>query len=166
MPVGEVERIPLAGLDGVSRAHVAAGVVVALALALRRLVDELLRLGEASLLQVDVLEPFQAVVVRLRPLLRQRVRRFVRARGVVPHAELQEDVRRHVQRVRRVGGDLRVAARGAQSQRRVHRIVVGVDEVVQHAGMVGMCGEERLEDRRGADLLARIDFVASLRAED
>ncbi len=48
----------------------------------------------------------------------------------------------------------------------MQRIVVRVDEVVQRAGMIAALGEDRLEQGRGADALARVDFVAPDGAED
>ena len=49
------------------------------------------------------------------PLLRQRPRLLVGLRGLGPHAELHEDVRRHVKRVRRAPGDRGVTLRGAEA---------------------------------------------------
>ena len=173
---GEVERAPVAALDRVARLHRLARVPLAhpFALLRRDLVEQPPRVGGTPLLQIDVLQPRQAVEVALvargvlarDPLLRQRPRLLVRLRGLGPHAELHEDVRRHVQRVRRARGDRGVTLRGAEAERRVQRIVVGVDEVVQRAGMIAALGDDRLEQRRGADALARVDFVAPDGAED
>ena len=46
------------------------------------------------------------------------------------------------------GRDLRVTAGGGQAELRQLRLVVGVDQVVGHAGMVGLDGEEFFQDRR------------------
>ena len=53
-----------------------------------------------------------------------------------------------MQGVRGHGRDLRVTAGGGQAELGELRLVVGVDQVVGHAGMVGLGGEELLQDRR------------------
>jgi hypothetical protein len=55
-----------------------------------------------------------------------------------PHAEREEDVRRHVLRVIGAGRDDGVALRGIQADGRVDRIVEGVNDVVRRAGMLGL----------------------------
>src|SRR5208337_4227619 len=60
----------------------------------------------------------------------------IRLDGVVPHPQGKEDVRGHVLRMRGCRRNLAIKTRGAQSERRVYRIVVGVNEVVQRARMV------------------------------
>ncbi len=54
---------------------------------------------------------------------------------------------RHVLGVSGVGCDLGVGARGAQPQGRVDRVVIGVDQIVSGAGVVGVAIEELLGDR-------------------
>ena len=49
--------------------------------------------------------------------------------------------------------ELGVDARRAQPERRVHRVVVGVDQVVRRAGVVRVGGEHLLGDRALADRL-------------
>ena len=64
--------------------------------------------------------------------------------------EGDEDVRRHVLRVTGRRRDAGIRPRGPQPERRVNRIVVGVNQIVRRAGMVRVIAEHRLEDRRGA----------------
>ena len=80
--------------------------------------------------------------------LRRRRRARVGRDRILPGADAREDVRGHVQRVRRRGRDARVAARRGQALLRDRRRVVAVDQVVRHARMVGVLGELLLEDRR------------------
>ena len=88
---------------------------------------------------------------RRRPGSRARAaprRRVVLARGrrrcevgldrLLPVAHAREGVRRHVQRVRRGGRDLRVAARGVERAGRQRRRVVAVNDVVREPGMIGL----------------------------
>lgn len=53
-----------------------------------------------------------------------------------------------MQRVRCRGRDVGIAPRRRQPLLGERRIIIAVDEVIDDAGMVGMPGEERLEDRR------------------
>ena len=55
---------------------------------------------------------------------------------VVPHPELHEDVRRHVERVRGGRRDLRIRARGGQREDRVIGIVERVNDVMRGARML------------------------------
>ena len=59
----------------------------------------------------------------------------------------RERVRRHVQRVRCRGRDLGVAARGFDRLGRERRDVVGVNDVVHEAGMIGLGRCQPFEDR-------------------
>lgn len=134
-----------------------------------------LRLGEDSLdltvateLELRVGQPEVAVEVPLAlrlgggplPLDRYLPRIPVRPRRFGEPAELDEDVGRHVQRVGR-GGDPAIAKRRPQAEGGMDRIVVRVDEVVQHAVMVRVAGKHRLEERRGlhgsAEVVAELD---------
>ena len=67
-----------------------------------------------------------------------------------PHAECEKDVRCHVLGVTRVRGDLRVAQRCAQPERRVIRIVVTMDEIMEQAGVLTMIHPRLLEHGRCA----------------
>jgi len=96
------------------------------------------------------------------PLLRGAGRRQVRLDRLRPHAEAREDVRWHVQRVRRGRRDLRVGARRGQRQLRELGIVERVDHVVRDARMVGFEREQPVEDLRRL-LLARIGLVRRIR---
>ena len=69
-------------------------------------------------------------------------------------AEPGEDVRRHVQRVRRGRGDFRIAAGRPKARLGKPWRVIAMDQVVRHARMVRLLGEDRLEDRCGALLFA------------
>ena len=108
------------------------------------------RLVVAALLQIGVEQPVQAVEIGLRPIRRGLPRGLVRGGGLRPHPELQEDVRRHVQRVGRRRRDLGVAPRGRQSQDGVVRVVERVEDVVRRARMVGFLAVDLLGDRGGA----------------
>ena len=57
-----------------------------------------------------------------------------------------------MQGVRSRGRDLRVTAGGGQSELRQLRLVIGVNQVMRHAGMVGFDGEEFFQ--HGGGLLA------------
>jgi hypothetical protein len=63
-----------------------------------------------------------------------------------------ENMRRHVQGVRSRGSDLRVTASGGQSELRQLRLVVGVNQIMRDAGMVGLDGKQLLQN--GGGLLA------------
>ncbi len=67
---------------------------------------------------------------------------------VLPEADAGEDVRWHVQGVGSCGRDLRIAAGCGQAELRELRLVVGMDQVMGHAGMLGLSGEEFLQNRR------------------
>ncbi len=107
------------------------------------------------LLQVRVLKPLEAVEVVIRagriaprdPRARRRPCALVGGRDVVPPADLQEDVGRHVERVLGVGSDRGVRARRLEAARSELRIVVGVDQVVGRAGVVGVGAEDLLGER-------------------
>ncbi len=64
-----------------------------------------------------------------------------------------EGVGRHVERVRGVRRDLRVAPGRLQALLGEGWVVVGVDQVVRHAGMVGVLVEQRLQDLRRPQLV-------------
>ena len=114
------------------------------------------RVGVASALHVGVEEEIHGVELvafathaHSSGFARGRDRGEVGVDIVLPEADAGEDVRRHVQGVRRGGRDLRVAAGGGQSELRELRLIVGVDQVVGHAGMVGLGGEKFFENRGG-----------------
>jgi hypothetical protein len=117
------------------------------------------------LLQVPVLKPRQRVeifaparqLLGLRQIDSGLEGHDVRRHDVVPHPELDEDVRRHVQRVRGGRRDLGIGARGVETQNRVIRIVERVDDVVRGARMLRIALEDLLRDRRG---LHRVACVA------
>ena len=75
-------------------------------------------------------------------------------------AEPREDVRRHVERVRRRRRDAGVAPRGREPPVRDGREVVAVDEVVRDAGMLRLLGEHLLEDAGGLQRLHDATEVA------
>ena len=78
--------------------------------------------------------------------LGRQVRGAVAFDHLRPQAETREDVRRHVQRMRHRGGNGGVGARIGQAFLGQFGIVVGVDQVVRHAGVVGIFLEQRLEN--------------------
>ena len=96
----------------------------------------------------------EAVVSRSEPLALGPVhgglpRRFVGGHRGLPHAEGEEDVRRHVQGVDRRGSDRGVDAGRSHTEGGVHRIVVTVNQVVRGAGMLRILREDLLDHRRG-----------------
>ena len=77
-----------------------------------------------------------------------------------PIAHAREDMRRHVQRVRGVRRDIRIAQCRRQPFLRERREIVGVNEIVGHARMVRMLGKLRFENcsrlqRPGIGLVGR-----------
>src|SRR5579859_1896660 len=60
----------------------------------------------------------------------------IRGHHVLPHTELDEDVRRHMQGMRRCGRDSSVHARGRERENCMIRIVEGVDDEVSSTRMV------------------------------
>ena len=92
------------------------------------------------------------------PLLRRPRRGEVRLDRLLPHAQASEDVGRHVQRVGRGGGNLRVGASRRQRQRSELGIIEGVDHVMGDPGVSRLQGEHAIEDLRGV-LLPRIRLV-------
>ena len=118
-------------------------------------VENLLRRGILGGLQIRVhlvvprMQRFAGVV----PLHRDVVRPDVRVDRFLPRADAGERVRRHVERVRRVGREVRVLARIWQRARRERRYVVAVNQVMRHAGMIGFDRVELLQNRRGFELV-------------
>ena len=84
---------------------------------------------------------------------------------VLPQPDAGEDVRRHVQGVRSRGRDLRVAAGSRQAQLGQLRLVVGMNQIVGHTGMVGLSGEEFLQNRRGSLAIRESRVVMRLGSE-
>ena len=84
---------------------------------------------------------------RLHVVVRNLPRVLVGRRRFVPVSQAREDVRGHVIRVRHRGGRLGVGARGGQTRFGVNGIVVGVNEVVQHARMLLVVRVDRFEER-------------------
>jgi hypothetical protein len=56
-------------------------------------------------------------------------------------------MRRHVQRMRSGGSDLRISAGGRQAELRQLWLVIAVDQVMHNSGMIGLGGEQLLQDR-------------------
>ena len=79
--------------------------------------------------------------------------RPVRLDRVLPVAKSREDVRGHVKGVGRVGRDARVSAGRAETLRGDRREVVAVDQVVRHAGVIRLLGEDRLQNGSGLQLV-------------
>jgi len=79
--------------------------------------------------------------------------------GFVPHAEGKEDMRGHVLSVRRGTGDLAVNAGGAQTERRVDGVVIGVDQIVDSPWVLRIFGEHLLGNGGGAHVRGVIAFA-------
>ena len=85
--------------------------------------------------------------------------RDIRRDRAVPQAKPGEDMRRHVQRMRRGRRDLRVGTRCRQSSLRQLGTVIGKGQIVRHAGMIRLAPPDRLQDI-GGTLLSRGRMVA------
>ena len=92
------------------------------------------------------------LVVEILGFLRDTRRFGVRGDGFAPIADAREDVRRHVLGMGRRRRDLGVASRSLEALLGDRRIVVEVDQVVRHAGMLRLTLGDRLEDRRALEL--------------
>ena len=77
----------------------------------------------------------------------------VRIDRLLPVANAREDVRGHVQGVRRIGRHLRVAPCGRQALLGQRRRVVEVNEIVRDTRMVWLPIPDLLEDRRTLELI-------------
>ena len=130
-------------------------------------VRDLARLVVLSSLQVGVLQVIHGVqrVERGRsregpsdPRLRRPGRGDVRVDRLLPHPQAGEDVRGHVQRVRRRGRNLGVRARRRQRHLGEFGVVERVDHVMGDPGMLGFNRQEAIEDRRRL-LLPRVGLV-------
>ena len=89
----------------------------------------------------------------------------VRGDGIVPQPQPREDVRRHVQRMRRIRRDRGVRARRLEAQLGQGRVVHAVNDVVRHAGMVPMAWQQLVENL-AALLLPRIRLVGRVEVTD
>ena len=69
---------------------------------------------------------------------------------------------RHVHRMRRRGSDLAVVPGGCQPIRRQQRCVAGVNDVVHDSRMIGIFGEQRIEDRHGPVLRRQAGVIRCL----
>ena len=117
-------------------------------------IDELLGIGFAAALQIGVDQEVHGVeLVAFAAhahgggLARSRDGGEIGIDVVLPEADAGEDVRRHVQRMRRGRSDLRIAAGGRNSELRQLRLVVAVDQIMRHARMIGLGGEELFKNR-------------------
>jgi len=88
------------------------------------------------LLQIGILQPEQGMIGMLTLLCSHANRCLVCSYCVVPEPEGEKDVRCHVLRVRSRGRNFRIEACRSETQRCVHRIIVGVYQVMQRARMV------------------------------
>ena len=105
---------------------------------------------------VVVLLGFGQSVAGLPEAVGRLVGGIVRAHHLFPHSVLDEDMGGHVEGVGRIGRDLRVAIGSLQGQRRVNRIVEGVDDVVGRPGVVRVLAEDLAGDGAGAHAAAEI----------
>ena len=161
--VRDLARLPLLRLHDVAGPHQGHSALPAalVAGALHQVVefrDPLAGLRVVASLQVAVLPPVQRMdhvadaLARIPERYRGLVGRVVRLRHAVPHAALDEDVRRHVPGVGNGGRDVGEAIGRRQRQRRVHRIVEGVDDVVGRARVIRIALEDAERDRSGQDV--------------
>ena len=109
---------------------------------------------------VDRVQDLVAALVGARGLLGARVRR----RRVFPRADARENVRRHVQRVRRRRRDLRVRPRGGEPFLGERRKVVAVDQEMRDARMVRILRQQRLEELRRLERL-RVGLIVQIGGE-
>jgi len=72
---------------------------------------------------------------------------------VLPVADAGEDVRRHVQSMRRAGGDLGIAPGGIEAFLRDGRSVVEMNQIMRHARMLRLTLEDRLQNGRPFELI-------------
>ena len=70
----------------------------------------------------------------------------VRIDRILPQAQPRENVRRHVQGVRRRGRDPGITPRGRKRQNRQLRRIVAVDHVVRDARMVRLLRQNAIQD--------------------
>ena len=124
------------------------------------------RIRNPALLQIAILQPLVVVSAHgrrsscfLASLVHHRHRRLVGLDFIFPHAKGQENVRGHVLRMTGIGRNLRIDARGAQSERRMDRVIVAMNQVVDHAGMVRMLSENLFEHRSRAHIGGKIASV-------
>ena len=85
--------------------------------------------------------------------------------GFPPHPQRHENVGRHVQRVRGCWRNLGVDPRRAQAERRVNRIIVGVNQVMDRAGVPGILSEDLFSDAGRTHIGSKISLPVG-RAED
>jgi hypothetical protein len=72
----------------------------------------------------------------------------VRIDRLLPQPKTGEDVRGHVQRMRHIGRDLRIADRSVQARLGKLRRIVAVDQVVDDTGMIRLLGPDLVEYQR------------------
>ena len=80
---------------------------------------------------------------------------------LLPHAQGGEDVRRHMERMRRRRRQRRISPRRRQPFHRDRRVVVGVNDVMHDSGMIGLCRLQLFEDASGFQL-TRVGLVAEV----
>src|ERR1051325_8163519 len=83
--------------------------------------------------------------------LRGARRGRVRGDRFLPMADSREDMRRHMEGMRRSRGDFGVALGGIESLLGDGRVVVEMDQVMSDAGMPRLPLEDRLEERRALE---------------
>jgi hypothetical protein len=89
----------------------------------------------------------------------------IRLNRLVPQTQSCEDMRWHVERMRRFRSDFRVAPRGRQRENRKLGRIVAVDQVVNDARMVRLLRQDTVQDL-GRLLLAGIGLVGRRRSCD
>jgi hypothetical protein len=81
-----------------------------------------------------------------------RIGREVSLDCILPHAQRQKDMRRHVQRVRCGRFERGIAARCGKAPRRDRRIIITVNKQMSYSRVVRQCRRELLEDRGRLEL--------------
>ncbi len=99
------------------------------------------------------------------PGTRRGQRGEIRIDGLLPRSHLDEDVRRHVQGMDRRRRNLGVAPSCCQRAVGQHGVVIGVDNVMSHAWMIGRLSEDFFQDGAGF-LLVSVAGVAWRRVRD
>jgi hypothetical protein len=139
------------GIDIVRRLHVGVGRSLT-----RTRVNHRPGRIQSSLLEVAIGEPGLAVAAgRWMMTVRRHLPPhdahgvLVRGNQLVPHAEREEDVRRHVLRVTCVGRVARERARSLEASRRVGRVVHSVDKIMRRSGVIGVTAEDLVREIGG-----------------
>ena len=111
---------------------------------------------------VDQVVHAMQLIVQLLVGFRGADGRTIGGNRFLPITHAGKDVRRHVQPVRRRGGDFGITLCRFEPLIRDRRIIVGVNQVMSDAGVIRLALEDRLQDRCGLELV-RIGLVCRRR---